>query len=411
MTDEDFQQHRIWHTIRKTDGILRGFKSRLADDAAQLLTYVHDILVNCDAGLVAEGELEEIDRALIDEFNVIQNEKFLQERHRSLTDVLARALSRFPRPRTRGQFPETAEDIDLVVEELQRKKMKFDQSLQEAMRERESYTRELHEMKDDASEVLRGLLIELRSQVGIASNDLEEIRQRWTMEQERERADRSERLNSFISDQSDRFSKVRQDLVSKLGGFEDDFQKSLESGRGDLERSLSDAELIKEKIERIYEFSGQTILAGGFSSAADKENNLYLSNSRLAKLFFGLSIILLGLFAYRFEALGNFGLDFWLLRISVSLAMILTGAYCAALASRHRREANALRSLGLRIASFDAFINSLEVEEARSLRERVASDFFQNPFRDQLSDQNDLPAGKLLEILHEVSKKFPSSTK
>ena len=89
----------------------------------------------------------------------------------------------------------------------------------------------------------------------------------------------------------------------------------------------------------------------------------------------------------------------FVLKISSVLAFFVPAAFFGSNAQRHRRVAVALRSLGIRVATFDAYLVNFEEAERNSLKEKMASIFFANNITpDRIASASKRDLDKVMDI-------------
>ncbi|MGA9411033.1 MAG: hypothetical protein WBV78_11390, partial [Roseobacter sp.] len=74
---------------------------------------------------------------------------------------------------------------------------------------------------------------------------------------------------------------------------------------------------------------------------------------------------------------------------------------------RHRRVATALRSLGVRVATFDAYLANFELEERNNLKAKMASVFFDASISpDRIRNASSRELNKNIELFSDTLANF-----
>lgn len=199
-----------------------------------------------------------------------------------------------------------------------------------------------------------------------------------------------------------------QNLENTLTG---ELKKVARTVKDDLSAEKQRAGELVERIRALYSVAGQTALAGGFTEAAEKEDEVFRANSIWAKwILGGTAIFLAGIWVYSIFFIADYDPLSLLLKLPATLILLLPGAYFASIASKARIQSTKLRSLGLRIAAFEAYVDNFKQEGSPNLKHEMAKHFFEG-VDEADADKSRLSGrlnGDVVKLLEKMVDKMPT---
>lgn len=388
MEKSQIDRHGIWQVFDQADLHLERMGEQGADEpnlseAKQKVSYVKWVLEKSDPSLIVPADLDNAQRHMQNVVNV-----FARENVAALTQAdthfysLMQGLS-YPR-----------------VKKFYRADSRI--LLQDFKTQIDSIRNRFVEEMDSAKETMN----ELSSQLATRQNEIEALKvdlensdkqvamhfDQWQAESKTNISERLAELNSeFSSAETNRRKETERQLerVSKTNsiaeGLLSETRATLASETIELrQNNQKELDEIKEKavsivdqIKNIYEVAGQTALAGDFERAAKSEDDIARNYSIGAAVFYILAPAILALVWFRL-GLSTANIFEILARVPIGASFLVPAVYFGSVSQRHKRVSTALRSLGIRVATFDAYIANFENEEKTALKTQMADMFFSN---------------------------------
>ena len=160
----------------------------------------------------------------------------------------------------------------------------------------------------------------------------------------------------------------------------------------------SEAKGVLAEINKIYGIAGNNALSGDFAKTADNENDSYIKLNRFASFFYvatPIAFIIVWIYFMWREPVITFDV---LLRPFAVLVLLAPAIYFGNLAQKHRRVSIAFRSLGMRIATFDAYLATFEQPAKNEEKTKMAAAFFDAKISsDRSSETSYKDVGKALD--------------
>ncbi len=348
------------------------------------MAYIRWVLDQSDSSLIGQEELNQISSAHLQNIvNILSGNVNSPQNLAQLNPHFASIMQLIPYPRVRKIFRSETSDIveefrQLITSLEARLSSKVDE-LNDQLSDTEVEIEKSAKSVQALSKDIVGIQTQLQSQMEVWENQnkaeiserlnelnsaFEESQQRWRDENEKQ-ADRISNMLNNVRSEAEKTQETTRSLMDTVRSNLVDWRKE--------EQSNANETLVK--IKNIYEIVGQTTLAGDFERAAKEESTSARWFSSAATLFF---IIAPLFFAYQWSSLDLTKQDYVgiLSKITGSAVFLIPAAYFASTAQRHRRVATALRSLGVRVATFDAYLANFEDEERNKLKAEMASVFF-----------------------------------
>ena len=173
------------------------------------------------------------------------------------------------------------------------------------------------------------------------------------------------------------------------------------------EEITSEAKGVLAEINKIYGIAGNNALSGDFAKTAKEENNSYVLFNRFASFFYILIPASLIYLWYDLLGSGELSLSNLLFRLPISFVFLAPAIYFGNLAQKHRRVSIAFRSLGMRIATFDAYLATFDKTEKNEEKTKMASVFFDARISsERKNDTTYKDVGKALDQMSGPIEKF-----
>ncbi len=353
-------------------------------EAKSKIGYVRWLLEQSDPSLFASKELDQISSGGLQNIVNVLNANISSPQNLSQLDPhFTSIMQQIPYPRVRKIFrSETSEAIDEFRSMIATVESGFRASIEQAQNQVDLINKKL----EGATQGIEQLSSDLQSMKAQVQSQTEV----WENEQKAEIAERLGELNTEFEEsqtrrrtendkQVERISELLDKVRSEAQASHIEARKTMHGIESDLatwrQKELASAEETLGKIRNIYEVVGQTAMAGDFEKAAKEEASNAWWFSLAATIFF---IIAPVFFAYQWASLDLTKQDYAgiLSKITGSAVFLIPAAYFASTAQRHRRVATALRSLGVRVATFDAYLANFDDKERTAIKADMASVFF-----------------------------------
>lgn len=412
MIDSTFKGHEIWKALDEADKALeRETHNEFSLSLLKLFEYFRWILESSDPAFVAPQELDALVVEIRNASGIITTSEVTKQNYNNSLQHLTPSLAKFPYPRIKRIFRSEANEVISQIEaeslQLQATLSQLQADVTVAMQQAKETRHDLETVAVDAH-VARSDVHSLVSQLESANSaslsaTIAELRTEFT----NEKNSRSERFQDEVNSRKEQLANLKADAESISAKTD----KELEQIRSLQVQKLDEFQKMAQErysdIDKLFQEAGQTVLAGGFAQAAISEKGRYESDSRYAKVAFGFAALALAILAGSDLWKGSFTWLEALYKLPISLVLAAPGIYFAGLASKHRREANRLRSLGLRIGAFDSFLRSATAEEATLLRSSIAPHFFSDGMGGTGEESGDLVSDKFLDAFGKIAEKLP----
>lgn len=236
----------------------------------------------------------------------------------------------------------------------------------------------------------------------------------------------SEVFTEAQSERSEAFQNQKNAVSSALANLNDSIKsvhkentehqknakEALAQAQSELEAKAKD---VLGKINGFYEKAGQTALSGDFLSSATAELKSFGRYSFIAALFIIASAGILGWMWFSLAKSDEFQFSELAMRVPVSIIFLFPGLYFASLANQHRKSAIKLRSLGLRIKAFDAYLVNADDPQKKELRKQLATVFFEDSPTEKeaktgIFGHHGKNVGQMVDVVDKLVDKLPPSS-
>lgn len=415
MQEEQFKAHGIWQLLSYAQDQLDSYpedqrRAPLFVETRERLEYVRWILEQSDPALITQQELDSVQGPIQNAVNHIGQSQGRSQRLVQLDQWFAPFFEKFPYPRVRKIFrSERTEILNEFEREIRDMQFRLQEFIKDANDRQEKFLHNI-EAAQEAIEIIEKEIAGIEVRVG---GEFE----KWEAQSAQQISERLASLsNEFASGQAERNSEhqeVLNNISKRLRDFDSLYEEvkvklsqAMEGMKRDLGKQQnqmeSDGKSYLEKIRNIYQIVGQTTLAGDFERAAAAETKSGSWFAFLAAVFF---IVAPLFFVYQWSTLNVTGADpvGLLLKLSAGLAFLIPAAYFGNTSRRHHRVATALRSLGIRVATFDAYLANFPDAERNRIKEEMAELFFAAQITpDQLRSSNPKEVERLLGLTDTV---------
>lgn len=388
MNDDQIKNHGTWSLVNQAYDRLSEYdheqqRSPQYQEAKEKVDYLAWVIEQSDPKLLTPQALDQIQPPLQQVVNHIAGSSGNSNRLPQLDQWFNQIFDKFPYPRVRKIFrSERTEILNEFEQDIVRIQSQA-QTIQEDMEKwQEAKTTELQKIASTLDQINK----EIATNEARVAAEFENLESRVSKEVN----DRLTELNSeFSSDQAvrrDEHEKQLDAIAAQLREIEDlkkNTSDSLNTALLKLEKDAaqkhaeteSAGEGFLSKIKEIYQISGQTALAGDFEKAAKEENVTGIVFGVFAALFFAAAPIVFTTLWFRSAVEGvNFGA--MALKLSAAFAFLVPAAYFGSTSKRHHRVATSLRALGIKVATFDAYLADFPEGERTRLKEQMAATFF-----------------------------------
>ncbi|SMX33642.1 hypothetical protein [Octadecabacter ascidiaceicola] len=421
MNEESFYQHPIWAKIENVEASLKGFSDpNRADpryeDLCKKIGYLKWVLEKSDAALISEPELNSSNGDLQNIANHLANNAKNWQHYTNIENFFAAVFGRFPYPRLQKIFRSEANE---AIEQVTGQAALLEVTLEARLAEADNKFGEL-DIKYSSAEKM---LSEVDASLDVLRASVESQQRNWEANLDAKVTNKlSEWTETFSNDEASRQSRSKEKLdeiataLTEVRSNQKELMaandKALTKASADLEKAQREFQLSAEeslaKLKGIYDQAGQVALAGGFVEAAVSEHKSFKMYSIFAALLMiGSAAILVGIWLSLPEET-VFTAGTLLAKLPISAVLLIPAFYLASLASRARRTSLALRSRGLRIKAFDAYLIDSKEPERLALREKLVDEFFMEkddqPQKDRIFS---FGGGKMADITEKIIDKLP----
>ena len=420
MLRQDFEGHLVWQSITNVESALDSFSNSAQSDPkfsdlSKKITFVRWTLEHSDPFLFSTNELNSIHQHLTQIVNHTPNNANNWAHFPQIESFFAQVFLIAPYARIQKIFKS---DTNAFFEECESKvsKLKADADTQ------------ISELVDEVAE-LKQLLSESVTSSEAINSDLEASEERikaqfenWETQLD---TDIKEKLGELQEKFSDGQTKRREEHEAQLN----EIAKSLREAQSNTDTTTSvnkkqiadaknalaeahdiavdEANEVLGKLKRIYGIAGETALASDFIKTAKSEGTAYLWLTLVASVFY---IAIPASFAYlwiTYIDVTEFRFTDLLSRLPISAVFLAPAIYFGNLAQKHRRVSVALRSLGIRIAAFDAYLANFSDAEKNVEKQKMTEVFFDAKISSERTRSTDTKeVGKALDQLMQPLGKF-----
>lgn len=386
MQKNTYKNHAIWEQLTLAENAIdQVFSENQTDERAiaqkRQIEYLRWILEQSDCLLIGQQSLNSIQGQIPQ----ITNHAANLGNYQNVENWFSAIFTILPYPRIRKIFKSETnrviEDFTASVGDLDGRVAAISVEVLSSQETSRSLASEL----EDAVQAVHEKLAQYEATADTKTSEFDglisaNIAEKMTEFTERFSRAQSERSEGFQNSQSEiakllRETEKNREALTK--SYADSIQDADKRLTAKINKFEDTAKNTLKKLDGFYDKAGQDALAADFAGNAEKENKAFLVYSTIASVFFIASAVLLG--QNWISLIQNEKLEFGLLfsRLPVSMVFLLPTFYFASLGNSHRKSAIKLRSLGLRIRSFDAYlVNLKDDEEIKKLRKEMASEFF-----------------------------------
>ncbi|MEX0283740.1 MAG: hypothetical protein AB3N23_03935 [Paracoccaceae bacterium] len=419
MDKRHYQGHAIWDLLTQAKQGLsvilekHGSQALLTESKSKVL-FLQWIFEQSDPSLFSQRELDQnVQPELQHIVNNINQSASAPGRLSGIEDHFRNIVTKYPCPRVkkyfRSEVTEVASDFRAETDSIRSKLSSDVEQFNSKLDKLNALLNDVSGRLSDTSKGLETLNIRVDSQL------LE-----WESEQKSQISERLTQINNeFSESQSLRreesettLNKLNQNLEGAretLRELSETFSSKLEVSSAEVASWKEQAETTANKtlanIKNIYHVAGQTALAGDFEKAAKDEARLANIFSLLAGIFVIAAPIA---FLVQWSRIDLPESDIVTIgaKLTAALAFFVPAAFFGTNSQRHRRVAVALRSLGIRVATFDAYLVNMEEEQRRGIKAEMASVFFSSEITpDRLRSVSSKEVGKTIDLASTILDK------
>lgn len=424
MLRQDFEAHPVWQIITSVESALDEFSNSAQDDPkfsdlSKKIKFVRWTLEHSDPFLFSTNELDSINQHLTQIVNHIPNDANNWSHFPHIENLFAQVFLIAPYARiqkifksdTNALFDECESkvsklkaDADTQISELVDEVAELKQLLSESVTSSEAVTSDLEASEERIKAQFENWETQLDTDI---KEKLGELQERFSDGQTKRREEHEAQLNEIAK--SLREAQSNTDTTTSVNKKQIADAKIALTETHDI--AVDEANKILEKLNKIYGIVGETTLASDFIKTAKSEGKAYFWLTLIASVFY---IAIPASFAYlwiTYIDMTEFRFTDLLSRLPISAVFLAPAIYFGNLAQKHRRVSVALRSLGIRIAAFDAYLANFSDAEKNVEKQKMTEVFFDAKIsleRSHSTDAKDVgkaldqltkPLGKIVEML------------
>lgn len=447
MIIEAYRGHGVWGIIENIQSNLESFSEEVKEDPrykefCEKLDYTKWLLETSNCAFFNENELQSISQHMNSVNQHLPNNANNWLHYGQVSNGFGAVFGILPYPRIKKIFRSDAnvaiEEFTTAVSALKTEMSENEESTEAKINEEvtklESFigagkaeVEGSFEQANIRQTELHGTLSEIQSEVSGLETRMQAQFEVWEANNTSQITDKlSEISGVFAQAQSERsevFQNQKNQFSSSLANLKDSIktvhkensesQKTTKRALDEAQKGfLSQGEGVIKSLNEFYEKAGQTVLSGDFITSAAEEKKLFEDNAWYAKGFLFCAAASLGVIWYLLAKEGSFKFSDLLMRLPVSIVILIPGFYFASLANQHRKSAVTLRSLGLRIKAFDAYLVNASDDKREELRSELAKVFFVDQASDKerrggLFGQGEKHVGGMVNVVEKLVDKIP----
>lgn len=389
MISTAYKQHGFWSVLEEVENRCRDFsESSQADerylDICEKFEYIRWMFETNNPSFVSEGEMQSATQLLKDISNHLPNDAGGWGHYTHIANQFAALLQRFPYPRIKKIFRSEAND---AIQETVGKTAELSRSIDEAsaeLQETQSALGEEIQSVESRLQVLNDRISEEQAMIETriaswetdfnskASQKLTEFAEAFSDTQMSRKEEFQETFQS-VQKQIARMNTAAEEVAALNKRQRDEASEALALHEKNLSAKAED---IVERLNKLYQQAGQDVLASDFAGNSASEGKQFVLYSVFAALAFLIAAGVLGQIWWSLSGEEDFQIISLFMRLPISLVFLIPGFYFSSLAKEHRNSSTKLRSLGLRIKAFDAYLVNSSVENPEALKSEMAKEFF-----------------------------------
>lgn len=423
MLPSEFDNHQFFRLLDQLRDSTERLKTGHPDDErvhaiSKRVDYLKWVFENSSPELISQGELNNLQNPMQNIASLIDNPNNFTQ----LENYFSAISAVFPYPRVQRIF---RSEINSVIDDAT---LQFSELEQQVVSLRDGVNVVREQFKATESDI--------REKVGETEGRLEQVGASVDAKLNEFETQVSAQISEKMAEFSERFSKAQGERSEEFQALQNSISKSLSDGKIEIQnlKNANEKQLIEagealnqrmqklqasankivDNLQGIYDEAGQTALAADFAGNGQEEHRRYFFFSVVASVFFVVAAGVLGFLWYQLAGSDKFEFSDLFMRLPVSLVFLLPAFYFATIANSHRRSSIKLRSLGLRIKSFGAYLTPAENEEKIGLRAKMVQEFFaekdEEPKKRSFFDRGgEKHAEEVLELLRKVLEKSTPS--
>lgn len=391
MLREDYLKHEIWAKLDETDVNIASLLSQFSEDERatsieKSANYLRWNIEKSDPELLSQDELNRLSSGPIRHINAHTAGSANDLNHyANIETYFGQAFGILPYPRFKKILRSDARDL---VDELRVQLDTLKDTIKKVNSELSTKADEFVEKSNDVDTELSGIkeeITNLNDEITTKISELEANQNTQISEKIVEFSERFSKAQSTRSDEYQEFKNAASEELAKLDTMNEkvfsENQKQIKEANEKLAveqgKFVKSANKTLEDLKKVYDQAGQTALASGFSGGAVEENRQFKMYSMFASGFFIGAATIVALNVIRLVGQDDYSISLLLKNLPISFVLLLPAFYFASLANDHRKSAVKLRSLGLRIQAFDAYIVSSDETDRKELKKDLAKEFFE----------------------------------
>lgn len=391
MLREDFLKHPIWAKLDEIDVNISSLITQFSKDERvasikKLASYLRWNIEKSDPELLSQDELNRLIGVPIQQ--IIAHTAGNANNLNHLANIetqFGHAFGILPYPRFKRILKSDARDlVDELRGQLDTLKAAIDKVNSELSTKADEFVGKTNDV-DTSLNAMKEEIAALNNEITAKISELEASQNTQISEKIVEFSERFSKAQSTRSDEYQEFKNSASEELAKLETMKtkvfSENQKQIKEANENL--TIEQGKFVKaanktlEDLKKVYDQAGQTALASGFSGGAVEENKQFKTYSKWASVFFIGAAIIVAWNVIQLFVRNDYSISLLLKNLPISFVLLLPAFYFASLANDHRKSSVKLRSLGLRIQAFDAYIVNSETDDRNQLKKDLAKEFFE----------------------------------
>ncbi|MEE9454240.1 MAG: hypothetical protein V3V13_07655 [Paracoccaceae bacterium] len=374
MLRDDYEADPVWQKITEVEDALDQFTDTakadpMFSDLQKKIGYVRWVLEKSEPFLFSSAELDGINDHLDRIIHHIQDDADWAELENPFAEIYKAA----PYPRIQKIFKTDANRFfEKCESEIAALKSDGVQKLEEL-------TEQVDEKLTETTDQADATLAELTNKSDALDVSLQETKT-WLEQVDEALTTSDTKIEAQFENWKTRLdTEITEKLKKLTTTFSDDQtarSKEHKKHLKEIQATRDTARTILKEIEDTYGVVGKIALSGELIQAAEREEKSYTAMSWLAIFtYVAIPSVFTYLWIYETDHT-NTQLSDLLIRLPIAAIFFAPAIYFSTLAQRHRRVAVSMRSLGIRIATFDAYLINFSNSAKNAAKKQMLDVFF-----------------------------------
>lgn len=218
----------------------------------------------------------------------------------------------------------------------------------------------------------------LQQQKARLDQSIAEHQSQFSVAQEKRTKDFADIVKSVSDELLDQKKKIEAQATKDGSMREQEFKKHLDDVRIRSDAHYEHLRAREKEVDRIFGAIGSSAFAGNFKNTADEER-CAANYLRWIALILMAAMIMVGGYAFYFSISHDTDWRLFLFRLGTVVVVAVPAFYAANESSKHRERERINRKIHLELASVDAYLVLLPVDERNRIKGELAEKFFGIP--------------------------------